>query len=796
MLTRDLRHAVVSLQRTPGFTVAALVVLALGIGASTAIFSVVHGVVLRPLPFADPHELIRLWSNREDRDLRFFSVSPADYEAWRERARSLESVGACDRPRPATLRGGADLEPLQAVRVAGDLLPLLGVSPSLGRWLESSDPGDAGAAMISHELWQRRFGERPDVLGQPLLLDDRSWTIVGVMPPRFAIPNAPADVWLPLPPPADAGERGVRFLRVLARIGPGHDLEGARRELAAIATALGQQRPASNALWGVTVWPLADTVVGPEARRSVWLIAGAVGFVLLIACANVSSLLLARATARGREMAVRSALGASRGMLIRLLLVESLVLAVAAGGAGLLLASWGVDAVKWLGAASVPRIDEVVLEPRAVAFAALLSLLTALLFGLAPAFAGSRGPAGSLTARGSSPGRGTSRGRDALVAAEVALAVLLLVGAGLLARSFVELQRRALGFEPAGLLTAEIAVPSGPGAQADLTGVAERVISALEALPGVAAVAGGSGLPFSGPNAADVFEIEGRPVDDEALPDTDFRVVSGDYFRALGIPLTQGRAFTAGDGPLAPAVILSVSTAERYWPDGDPMGARVRVGGSPWMTVVGIVGDARYRSIEEPEAVSRSMMYLPHRQMWKLPLTFAIRASLAPESLTGAVRQALRRAAPELPVTRIDTMSAVLSRARGPHRFYAALLGVFAATALVLAAAGLYGLIAYLVARQTRAIAVRVALGASGAAVLRAAAGRGIGLAAAGLVLGLAGAWALRRVLAGVLFEVSPVDPTTYALVAGTLLLVTAVASYVPVRRALGIQPAEALRVD
>ncbi len=798
MIASDVRHAALSLGRTPSFTLTALVVLALGIGANTAIFSVVHGVLLQPLPLADPDRLIRIWSSREDRHLPFFSVSMPDFADWRERSQTLALVAAYERQQALTLRGAAEVEQVMGTRVSVDVLPLLGVPPERGRWLTAGDdrPGGLEAgAVISHGLWQRRFGGRPDILGQTLVLDDRPWTIVGVMPPSFAIPNAPSDVWLPLAEAIDPARRSSRDLRVLARVGEGYDVEAARRELVGIAAVLADERPESNRSWSVTVRPLVETVVSPEFRRSVLLLAGAVGFVLLIACANVTSLLLSRATTRRREMAIRTALGSSRAALIRLLLVENLMLSAAAGIAGVLLAAWGVEALKRVDVESIPRLAEVTLSVPVLAFAGLVSLLTALAFGVVPAFAASRDTATQLRTRDVTPDRRTSRSRDVLVLAEVAMAVVLLVGAGLMMRSFVRLQQRALGFDATWLLTVEVALPASSGRPRNATAVTERLIAEAAALPGVIGAAGGSRLPFAGPNSANVFEIEGSATRPDELPDTDYRVVTPEYFRVLGIPLIRGRAFTTSDGPEAPAVIISASCA-RYWADRDPIGTRVRLGDSPWLTVVGMVGNARYRELDQPGDIARSMMYVPHRQMPQVPLMLAMRTGTRPEALVDATRSALRRAAPEVPVVRIESMTAILALARGPQRFSTTLLVAFAWVAVVLAAAGLYGLIAYFVSSRAKEIGVRVTLGARASDIVRLTAGPGVVLSAAGLAIGLVGAWALRRVVGRMLFEVSPGDPATYATVAVGFLVVAAVASYLPARRALGIDPAQTLRAE
>lgn len=792
MLPSDLRHAAVSLGRTPAFTATAILVLALGIGATTAVFSLVYGALLRPLPLADPDRLVRLWSSNEARSVPFFSVSPQDYLDWRARAWRVEAMAAYERQTPIAIRGEA--EQVSATRVTPEVFPLLGVPAALGRTFATAE---AHEAVISHGLWQRRFGANPNVLGHTVALDDVVWTIVGVMPATFAIPNAPTDVWLPLRLRHDDQRRSARTLRVLGRLRADATVDAARQELVAIAATLDHERPASNRGWSATATPLVETVVSPDFRQSLLLLAGAIAFVLLMACANVSGLLLARATARRREMAVRMALGASRAALLRLLLVESLVLAGAAGVAGVLLALWGVDALKALGADSLPRLDEVAMNMPVLTFAMVVTALTAGVFGLAPALHASREMADALRTRDGAADARASRSRHVLIVAEVALAIVLLVGAGLLIRSFLRLQQRELGFTPAAVLVAGTAAPAASDTRASLTAMNDAIVARLSSLPGVLAVAGGSSLPFVGPNSGDVFEIDGQTVLDGQAPDADYRVVTTGYFDTLGIPILQGRAFTSADGAPVPAAILSAAAVRRYWPGREALGARIRIGrDAPWMTVVGIVGDVRYQALADPGDAVRPMLYLPHTQRPTLPLTFALRASVLPETLTDAVRTTIREQAPDVPITQVQTMAAVLAQARGPQRFAAIVLAAFAWMAVILAAAGLYGLLAYLVSRRTKEIGVRMALGATTLAVVRLTAGHGVLIAAIGVALGLTASWAMAGWLRGILFNVSATDPATYAIVTIGFLTITALASYLPARRAVRINPVEALRTE
>ncbi len=795
MLRHDFRHALRWLRANPGFTAAALFVLALGIGSVTATFTVVHAVLLRPLPFHEPDRIIRIWSSPAGRDLPFFSVSPADAADWRARATTLSHVAPYERQASFTVTGGGSPESIVGTRVSRELLELLGVAPVLGRWFSNEEdrPGSGDrVALISHGVWQRRFGGRPDVIGQPLRLDGEPRTVVGVMPPAFAIPNNPAEVWLPMRLMPDPSRREGRSLRVLARLRDGVSIEQATGELERIAASLAAEHPATNHTWTVTVRPLFETVVSDGFRTALLAVAGAVALVLLIACANVASLLLSRAAGRTREMAVRTAMGASRGALVRQMLVESLLLAACGGTLGVLMAMWGLDALRALALITVPRADDIEMRPAVILFAVVMTTITAVVFGMVPAIGASRARLEALRVRELAGGGTASRVRDVLVVAEVALAVVLLAGAGLMARSFMNLQGRDVGFDADRLLLLDVTPPASTSPLRFYPLLMER----LAALPGVAAVGGGSRLPFAGANSANVFAVEGRTYAQGDQPDTDFRVVTDDYFRTLGIPIVRGRAFTAADSAGAPAAIVSAGMAARYFPDADPLGQRIRLGDAPWAVIVGVAGDARYRGLGDPGDEVRTMLYVPHASRPEEPLTIAMRTDVAPGSLAAAVRSAVAAAAPAQPIVRLETMSALLAAERGPHRFNTTVLGAFAWVALVLAAAGLWALISHAVARRTHEIGVRVALGASRRDIIRATAGRGLVLAGGGIALGLAAAAGATRVLQAVLFDTSPTDPATFAVIASVFLAVAAAASLLPARRALRIDPAEALRLE
>ncbi len=643
MLQHDLSHALRWFRGNPGFAAAALFVLALGIGAATATFTVIHAVMLRPLPFEPPDRIIRVWSSPPGRNLPFFSVSSADALDWRARATTLSTLAPYDRQRAATLTGGSEPEHIMVARVSRELFELLGVTPAIGRWF-APDEDRTGAvvrvAVIAHGVWQRRFGGRADVLGETLRLDDQSWAVIGVMPRTFAIPNNPAEVWLPLQLAPDPARTGGRYLRVLARLRHGVTAAEATKELERIAADLAREHPASNRMWTVTVRPLMDTVVDESFRRALLIVSGAVGLVLLVACANVASLLLSRATSRAREMAVRTALGASRRTLVRQLLTESLVLATAGGALGVLLAMWGLDALAALAAATIPRADEIALRPAVVLFACAVTMLTAVVFGLAPAFAASRVRAEALHVRDVSGGPGAIRIRDILIVAEVALAIVLLVGAGLMVRSFLHLQQRELGFEPDRLLLVDVAAPGTTPSPIFY----ETLTARLDALPGVEAVATGSSLPFAGPNSANAIGIEGRVFDAGEQPDGDFRVVSAEYFRVLSIPLVRGRTFATT--PSSPSTVINAAAARRFFQSDDPIGRRLRLGSGPWMEVVGVVGDARYLGLDDPHDDVRPMLYIQPAQMPARPQTVVLKTTVPPALLAPAVRTTIGVLAP------------------------------------------------------------------------------------------------------------------------------------------------------
>jgi putative ABC transport system permease protein len=787
---RETRLAVRTLRAAPAFTLPAVVVLALGIGGTTAVFSVIDGVLLRPLTFHDPDDIVRVWSSNVERRIAFLSVSPADFEDWQART-SLGQLAAYERPRAMLWRGRGP-EPLTAMAVTPGLFRLLGVSPALGRALTTDEA--AGTAVISHALWHGRFGGVPNVIGRTIATDDHSWTIVGVMPAGFDVPNAPADVWFPLVTRVATDARFAHSLRVLARTRVAGDVEGVRRDLSAVAAQLARERPAENHGWSVTVRPMFDTVVSPEFRQSVWIIAGAVLFVLVMAGTTVAGLLLARASTRQRELAVRAALGASRGSLVRLLLLESLVLSTVAGVFGVLVAFWGLDLLQEIGASTVPRLEEVSLSTRGFLFAAFTTVTTAAIAGLLPAWKSTASLHEMLRSRGSTSDPGAGRALDVLVVLEVSSAVLLVVGSALLVQTVLNLQGRNLGYEPTGLLAVRTVWSPAVGGES-LPARTDAVVMRLSRLPGVTAAAAGSALPFSGQNTGNTFEVEGRKTTAQALPDADYRVVSPGYFQALRVPIKEGRAFGDADDAEPAVVIVSETAARRFWPDESPLGRRLKLGRSEWLTIVGVSGDVRYGALDEPGDRVRPMIYVPHRLMPSTPMTLVLRARDQPAPLAETVRRTLASEA-SIVVGGIETMSSMLDEASVAQRFAMNLLSAFAAMAVTLAAVGIYGVLAFMIGRRTKEIGVRFALGARPWDVMRMTIGRTLVLASIGVVGGLLVSASLSGVLRNVLFGVSPDDPLTYGLVSIGFLLLAVAASALPTLRALHVDPIGAIRMD
>ncbi|HEX7049883.1 MAG TPA: ABC transporter permease [Longimicrobiales bacterium] len=812
-LLQDIRYALRTLRRAPGFTAVAVLTLALGIGANTAIFSVVNGVLLHPLPYPEPDRLVgvyQLWQG--DRAV----MTPANFRDVRQQATGADGTSSPVLEEMApyyrsdfTLTGSGDPVRLQGVEVGAGFFDVLGVAPVLGRTFrpDENEPGRTRVAILSHRLWQQRFGAEPEIIGRVIRLDGNPYEVVGVMPEGFSFP-AERDVWTPIEYDAEfmsENSRGAWYLSVVGRLAPGVSEEQAASRVAAIGRRLEKAYPQVNTNVGMTVLSLHDAMVG-DVRTALWVLLGAVGFVLLIACANVANLLLARAASREGELAVRAALGAGRGRLIRQLLTESLILGALGGAAGLLLAVWGTGFLVALQPRNVPRLDEVTVDGTVIAFTAAIALLTGLLFGLVPALQTARTELAATLregGRGALAAKGSARVRNALVVAEMALAVILLAGAGLLINSFARLQRVDPGFRAEGALAFRLSLPGvAYNEESARAAFYDRLIERLEALPGVRSAGAIMALPLSGFSFTFTFNVEGRepaqPGSDQSLQT---RVVTPGYFRTMGIPLLRGRAFTAQDRADAPQVVLiSESAVRRYFPDEDPIGRRITLGwgrgpGRPNVggVIVGVVGDVKQFELAEEQS---AVVYVPHAQVPVGGMTLVVRTAVPPLTLAGAVRREVGALDADLPIAELRTLEQLVARSISQPRFYMLLLAVFAGVALALAAIGTFGVMTYAVAQRTREIGIRMALGADPGSVRRLVVGRALALAATGLGVGLLGALALTRLLGSLLYGVTATDPLTYGAVALTLIGVAFLAGYLPARGATRVDPTVALRAE
>ena len=807
-------------RHSPGFAAAAIVSLALGIGANTALFSVTAGILLRPLPYAEPDRLVILWNRSPGLGITEDWFSTAQYFDIRNGQQAFSDV-AIAIGAYATLTGRGEPERVGTLRVSSNLLPMLGARPAVGRLFvpEDDTPGRTGSAVLSHGAWTRRFGADPAVVGTALVLNGEPYEIVGVLPAGFTLPREvlptlgvveDGDVYLPLPlAPAAADVRTAEDYNLLARLKPGVTVAMAQAELDALTARLRRDHPAiypPNGGLTFSAVPLHDQVIG-DVRRPLVVLTGAVLLVLLIACANVANLQLSRALARRRELAMRVALGASRARLARELVGESILLACVGGIAGVGLA-WG--SVHWLRALRpdhLPRLDAVQVDGRVLVFTLVISVVTGALFGLAPlvgAYDTEAAEALKTGARGASGGGLLwSRGhwlRRGLVVAELALAVMLAAGAGLMIRSVAGLRDVQPGFDPTGVLTAEVAMtgrryPDGPSVVRQY----RELWRALEALPGVVAAGGVTALPLSDFAAWGPITLEGiEPPPGERFINADQRTVAGRYFEAMRIPLISGRVFSEHDTAEAErVVIVDERLANRFWPGGDAVGKRLKYGDldedTPWERIVGVVGRVQQYGLDTDD---RMAIYRPHAQRPARALYMAVRADADPESLRAAALDAVRGLDPDLPLHRVTPMPARVERAMADRRFAMTALVLFAGVAVALAVVGTYGVLAYLVSQGTRDLGVRLAIGASPASILLMVVRQGLTLAVAGLAAGVAGALLMGRVLEGLLYGVSPRDPVTLAATTLVLLVVAGVACWLPARRAAAIDPAISLRAE
>ena len=808
-LVQDLRFALRMLVSGGSVTLIAVITLALGIGANTAIFSIVNGILLKPLPFERPGELLVIGERHGDRPI---SVSWLNYLDWKAQARSFVSMGATNGVFLNLTRNGLEPERLVASRVTASYFETLGVPALVGRAFTAAED-TAGAEpliILSEGAWQRLFGGDRSIVGSSLTLNDTAYTVVGIMPAAFVIQNPPIEAWISLGRVgALMGNRANHSgTTVVARLKPGVTIEQARAELDGIAAALAREYPASNANIGVLVDPFHERFVGRETTQALFVLLGAVAFVLLIACANVANLLLSRGAARQREIAVRIALGARRPRLLRQLLTESVLLALAGGVAGLLLGAWGLRALLAAVPDNLARANTVGIDGQIFAFTAALTLLTGVIFGLAPALQVSKPDLNETLKEGGRSGGGGARAqhmRSALVVAQVALSLVLLVGAGLMLRSFAELQASSPGVEPAGVVAAGVTLPGARYTdEAQRRLFYRRVIDRLESTRGVEAAGGTTPLPLSGNGWQTSFAVEGYPEPEMGkFPTNDIARITPNYFRTMGIRLLRGREFTWRDDENAPRVaIVDETFADAWFPNQDPIGRRIKInaghpppGGPPppWATVIGVVNHVKNYGIDQE---SRVEVYVPFMQSTLTQMTLVVKARGDAASAAQAMRQAVREADPTLPVFGVRTMDEYLARTLTPKRLMMVVLALFAGVALTLAAVGIYGVMSYAVAQRTSEIGLRMALGAPPADVLRLVVGQGMMLTVAGLLLGLAAAYWLTRLMATMLFGVSATDTMTFAGVGALLAVVAFLATWIPARRAARIDPLVALRYE
>ncbi len=787
---QDLRFALRSLRRAPGFAMAAGLTLALGLGASVTMFRVLRAVLLRPFPYDQPERLYEMAGVSGGRPA---NLSAPDFEALRRRSAAAE-MALLGRYRTVALTGVPEAASVFVQSVTAGVLPVLGVQPMLGRLFteEEAQAGAARAAVISHRLWQRSLERDPNILGRTIWLGGESYAVIGVMPPGFQYPNPFYDVWVPWTPgPEDMTDRTQRRFTAVVRLRPGARIEQARAEMEAAAAELDREQPGRGGPWRPVLTRIGERRVA-SVRESLRLLAGAVGCVLLMACLNAANLLLARASQRRGEIAIRAALGAGRSRLVRQMLVESLTLAGLGGVLGLGLAFWAVRTVRSHFSQLVPRIEETRVDAQVLGFALAATLVTGALFGLWPALRATSARVETSRVRVSPPGM--------LATAQVAICLVLLTGAGLMLRTLARLLEVDPGFRAQKVLAVSIPGPYPLPDEARQAERYRRIVEAVGRLPGVEAAALNTVLPLGPLQANLTFGIAERPAAPtrfEELPRAQLRTVSADYFRVMGIPLLRGRSFTEADGRSSPGVvIINEELARRYWPGEDAVGKRLQtnIGPSgPWLTVVGVAGNVKHESLRsgpDPELYRPYQQYLGFPQLTNL----VVRTAVEPASLAETIRREIRRIEPEQPIREVQTMERFLSNATSQPRFYAVLLGAFAGLALAVAASGLLGVLSYSVSRRTQEIGVRMALGARPGDVLRMVLGDGARYLAAGAGLGLAGSLASSRLLRNLLFGVGPADPLTFVLAGAVLAAAALAATAIPARRAAAVDPMTALR--
>lgn len=805
-LIHDLRFGIRMLRKNPGFTLVAVITMALGIGANTALFSVVNGVLLKSLPFKEPDRLLFAFETNAKLPSPTIPVSTLDYRDWKEQNHVFDSMGA-RKPFAVSLTGIERPEKIQGERVTADYFSTLGVDPILGRTFSEDEvkPGGAKVALLSYGLWQRRFGASPNIVGQTVQLNGAPTIVVGIMPNDYR-PNV--ELWLPLPINYAGADRDLKELVVVGRLAPGVSRQQAQVEMTTIAGRLAEQYPDFNTGWGVSLLPMHDAIV-QNIRPALLILFGAVGFVLLIACSNVANLLLARAAAREREIAIRMAMGAGRLRLMRQILTESVLVSLIGGGLGVLIAMWGTQALISLNPQGIPRANEISVDPKVLVFALVASVVSGVLFGLVPAVQTSRQDLNDVLKEAGKSLMGNARGRrirSALVVVEVALALVLMTGAGLLIKGFSRLQSVDPGFNHENVLAFQLSLPDAsyprpPQQSAFLKGVLER----FSVLPGVTSASAISQAPLAGGGPSYIFWAEGRPLPTPSeAPVASSRVISPNYFQTLSIPLIAGRVFIEADNKDAPAVVIvNENFAKSMWPGEDPIGKRMTVGvplageKPDWSTIVGVVGNVKHTALNGEsgmqvyEPVYQAEFQSPARNM-----TYLLRTSVDAVSLTEAARTSVVSIDSNVPMSNVKTMDRIVYDSVSPFRFNMFLLVLFAVVALVLTIVGVYGVMNYAVTQRTREIGIRMALGADPGQVRGLILRQGMTLSAIGLGIGLAASVGVMRLLSSLLYGVSATDPVTFAAVALLLAVVALVACYVPARRATKVDPLVALRYE
>jgi putative ABC transport system permease protein len=806
---QDIRYGFRMLIKRPSFTIIVVLTMALGIAANTTIFSAVDAVLINPLPYQDPDRLVAVWETNKQLSPEAWDkneVAMGNFRDFRSRNKVFEQLGSLFTA-DVNLTGVGDPERIRSAVVTTNFFQVLGVQPMIGRSFlpEEEKPGSGRVVILSHAAWERLLGSDRNLTNKSLTLNGNPVAVIGVMPPNFEVQfptNIRVDMWLPLRIDPANVDRNNHFLYALARLKPGVSRDQAQSDMDLIASQLQQQYPDTNAQKGVNIVPLRKQLVG-KVETYLYLLFGAVGFVLLIACANVAGLLLARVTARHKEVAVRIALGASRWRIIRQLLTESIILSALSGLLGLLFAYAGIKLLVALTPPDVPRLHEIGLHVTVFLWTLAISIFTGVLFGLAPALQASRPDLNDALKK--SAGRnqgGFQRGglRNPLIVSEVALALLLSVGAGLMIKSFMRLQQVSPGFEPNNLLTMNISLPRQKYKEPQQTNAFfDQLAEHIKTLPGVKSVGGIDPLPFSNSNVSTGFVIEGAPeVPLSDRPDVGERAVTPTYFETMGIPVLKGRSFTAQDRDNTPHIIIvNEALASRYWPNQDVIGKRLGFEDDPskqsWCEIVGVVGNVKHFGLD---AEAKPEVYFPYQQLPKNFMSVVVRTSSDPMSMISAIRSQVSVVDKDQPVFDIMTMDQRLAKSVAPNRFVMLLLGTFSVLALVLAAVGLYGAMSYLVTQRTQEIGLRMALGASRIDVFKLVVGKGMRLALIGIAIGLVASLALTRLMRSLLFEVTPTDVLTFVIVSGVLLTVTLLACYIPARRATNVDPLTSLRYE